>query len=106
MLSGKVEYKILKSILAVLSLVIVTFAMNLIKKPFLIWMMCAFWISFWIYNILNKIIYRRNRSQNQVRLPTQNDGYLKLTSILLGIFCLAGSIIWIILEGQISSFQY
>ena len=51
----------------------------------------------WSINIYDKLKYRRDKKPNEIRLPTQNDAYSKMTSLSLGIMLIIGSIVWLLL---------
>ena len=55
----------------------------------------GFWLFVWSFNIYDKIKYRNQKYQDEIRFPTQNDSYFKMTSLSLGSMLTIGMIVWI-----------
>lgn len=55
------------------------------------------WIVLWSFNIHNKLQYRSQAYPNELRIPTKNDTYHKMTSIILGVIILLLAVLWLII---------
>jgi len=87
----------IKTIFQVLSYIAFYFMISMIDNPILATISGAFWLFVWSFNIYDKIKYRKKKDQNEIRFPTQNDSYFKITSLSLGTMLTIGMIIWLTL---------
>ena len=87
----------IKTIFQVLSYIALYFAISMIDNPIVAIISSGFWFLVWSFNIYDKIKYRNKKYQNEIRFPTQNDSYSKMTSLSLGSMLTIGMIIWITL---------
>jgi hypothetical protein len=87
----------IKTIFQVLSYIALYFAISMIDNPIVAIISGAFWFFVWSFNIYDKIKYRNKKYQDEIRFPTQNDSYYKMTSLSLGSMLTIGMIIWITL---------
>lgn len=69
----------------------------MIDNPIVAIISGAFWLFVWSFNIYDKIKYRNKKYQDEIRFPTQNDSYFKMTSLSLGSMLTIGMIIWVML---------
>ncbi len=87
----------IKTIFQVLSYIALYFAISMIDNPVVAIISGGFWLFVWSFNIFDKIKYRNKKYQDEIRFPTQNDSYHKMTSLSLGSMLTIGMIIWITL---------
>jgi len=87
----------IKTIFQVLSYIALCFAISMIDNPIVAIISGGFWLFVWSFNIYDKIKYRNKKYQDEIRFPTQNDSYSKMTSLSLGSMLTIGMIIWITL---------
>ena len=85
----------IKTIFQVLSYIALYFAIIMIDNPIVAIISGGFWLLVWSFNIYDKIKYRNQKYQDEIRFPTQNDSYSKMTSLSLGSMLSIGMIIWI-----------
>jgi hypothetical protein len=69
----------------------------MIDNPIVAIISGVFWLFVWSLNIYDKIKYRSKKYPNEIRFPTQNDSYFKITSLSLGGMLTVGMIIWLTL---------
>ena len=87
----------IKTIFQVLSYIALYFVISMIDNPIVAIISGGFWFFVWSFNIYDKIKYRNKKYQDEIRFPTQNDSYSKMTSLSLGSMFTIGMIIWITL---------
>jgi hypothetical protein len=87
----------IKTIFQVLSFIALYFLFIMIDNPIVAIISGGFWLFVWSFNIYDKIKYKNKKFQDEIRFPTQNDSYYKMTSLSLGIMLTIGMIIWITL---------
>jgi hypothetical protein len=87
----------IKTIFQVLSYLALYFAISMIDNPIVAIICGGFCLFIWSFNIYDKIKYRNQKYQDEIRFPTQNDSYYKMTSLSLGSMLTIGMIIWITL---------
>lgn len=87
----------IKTIFQVLSFIALYFLFSMIDNPIVAIISGGFWLFIWSFNIYDKIEYRNKKFQDEIRFPTQNDSYYKMTSFSLGSMLTIGMIIWITL---------
>lgn len=87
----------IKTIFQVLSYIALYFAISMIDNPTVVIICGVFWLFVWSFNIYVKIKYRNKKYPNEIRFPTQNDSYFKMTSLSFGSMLTAGMLIWTIL---------
>lgn len=85
----------IKTIFQVLSYIALYFAISMIDNPIVAIVSGGFWLFVWSFNIYDKIKYRNQKYQDEIRFPTQNDSYSKMTSLSLGSMLTIGMIVWI-----------
>jgi len=87
----------IKTIFQVLSYTALYFTISMIDNPIVAIISGGFWLFVWSFNIYDKIKYRNQKYQDEIRFPTQNNSYAKMTSLSLGGMLTIGMIIWITL---------
>jgi hypothetical protein len=87
----------IKTIFQVMSFIALYFLFIMIDNPIVAIISGGFWLFVWSFNIYDKIKYKNKKFQDEIRFPTQNDSYYKMTSLSLGIMLTIGMIIWITL---------
>ena len=90
----------IKTIFQVLSYIALYFAISMIDNPIIAIISGGFWLFVWSFNIYDKIKYRNQKYQDEIRFPTQNDSYSKMTSLSLGSMLTIGMIAWISLMSE------
>ena len=74
----------IKTIFQVLSFIALYFLFSMIDNLIVAIISGVFWLFVWSLNIYDKIKYRSKKYPNEIRFPTQNDSYFKITSLSLG----------------------
>ncbi|MEL6627086.1 MAG: hypothetical protein AAFO96_06170 [Bacteroidota bacterium] len=92
----------MKTISQVLSFLALCLLIGMIDNPVVAILSGIFWLFVWTYNIYDKVNYRNKKYQNEIRFPTQNDSYFKITSLSLGCMLTIGMVIWIALMTEFS----
>ncbi|WP_109620415.1 hypothetical protein [Sediminitomix flava] len=87
----------IKVIFQALSFIALYIAISMIDNPVGAIISGGVWFFVWSLNIYDIIKYRNQKSQDEIRFPTQNDSYSKMTSLSLGCMLIIGMIIWIAL---------
>jgi hypothetical protein len=87
----------IKTIFQVLSFIALYFLFSMIDNLIVAIISGVFWLFVWSLNIYDKIKYRSKKYPNEIRFPTQNDSYFKITSLSLGGMLTVGMIIWLTL---------
>ncbi|MEZ4888424.1 MAG: hypothetical protein R3E32_27095 [Chitinophagales bacterium] len=59
-----------------------------------------------VYGVYDKIRYRQGKYPNEIRYPTQNDTYYKVTSLTLGTIVILGAVIWLVLTTELIFIPY
>lgn len=85
----------LKSIIEVLTYILVIICFGIIDNPIFTFVSIGIWVVVLVYSLYSKIQYR-NGSTNSFLFRTKNDSYSTTTSITLGIIILALSVAWFI----------
>lgn len=93
----------LKSIIEVLTYLLVIMSIGTIHNPIISFISLGIGIVVWVYNLYTKIKYR-NGNCNYIHFPTKNDSYSKTTSLTLGIIVLALSVALFIWGKSISNY--
>ena len=86
-----------KTIFQVLSYIALYFSVSMMNNPTVVFMSGTFCFFVWSFNIYDKVKYRSQKYQDEIRFPTQNDSYFKWSSLILGSILTFGMIIWITL---------
>lgn len=84
--------KDLQTIVEVILFILIIFSFSTINSPFISFVFLGLWIILWSVNLCSKIQYRKGNAVYML-IPTQNDQYLKTTSITLGIIIFSFSLI-------------
>lgn len=92
----------IKIIFQVLSYLALYFMISRVDNPIVAIIAGGFCFIVWSFNIYDKIKYRNKKYLNEIRFPTQNDSYFKITSLTLGSMLTIGMIIWITLMKEFS----
>lgn len=85
----------IKTIIEVLTFGLIYMSISTIDNPIVSYIFLGLWIAFWTFNLYTKIHYRKGKA-DYILFPTQNDQYLKTTSITIGLIVLALSIVAIV----------
>ncbi|QNR85406.1 hypothetical protein H9N25_02675 [Pedobacter riviphilus] len=85
----------LRTIIDVITFGLLYLSFSIIDYPILSYIFLGLWTAYWTWNIYSKIQYRKGKAQ-YILIPTINDDYSKMTSIILGfiLFSLA-IILWL-----------
>lgn len=81
----------LKTILEVLLFLVIYFSFSALKSPIITIAVFGLAIVYWSYNLYTKLQYRKGNADYML-IPTVNDQYSKITSIVLGLAACALSI--------------
>ncbi|MEL6558451.1 MAG: hypothetical protein AAFQ94_09720 [Bacteroidota bacterium] len=74
----------IKSILQVIGYIGFYFLISIEDNPLLTIISGICWVAFLVYHIIDKIRYKAHKYQNEIRFPTRNDNFLRMTSLTLG----------------------
>ena len=98
----KIYKEDIKTIFEVLSYIAILFMFIMIDNEIMVVSGGILSLTFWSFNIYDKLQYRKHEFSNEIRFPTQNDSYFKVTSLTLGSLLIIGMIVTLLVMKEFS----